>query len=208
MEDWQVARSSGVCSRCEGELTEGQEYYAVLRELDEGFERADYCLDCWDEQAVEHFCFWRSRIPVREKKQAKSLLVDDAVLISFFERLESETEPIRVRFRFVLALILMRKRRLRYERTVREDDAEIWLMRQPASDVVHRVQNPKMDDTQIAEVSGQLGVILRGGASDDLEDAFRVEAPSDEASPEGGVSDGAADEPDRKVPAGEGRTPE
>ncbi len=171
MAEWDVAKSSGQCSRCDAELTEGQEYYAVLLETPEGFERQDFCRACWDEQPAERFCFWKSRMPVREEKH-KSLLVDDAVLINFFERLERETDPVRVRFRFVLALILMRKRLLRYEDTVRKDDAEIWQMRLTGTSSVHEVVNPKLSDEEITEVSGQLGVILRGDVAGDLADGL------------------------------------
>ena len=40
-----------------------------------------------------------------------------------------ETRPQRIAFRFVLALILMRKRLLKYEETQSEDGMEIWRMR-------------------------------------------------------------------------------
>lgn len=189
MADWDVARSSGCCDRCGCELAEGQEYCAALIEAPEGFERKDFCLDCWAAESVEHFCFWRSRVPVREKKA--KLLVDDGVLINFFERLEDETDPLRVRFRFVLALILMRKKLLRYETTVREDDRELWQMRLAGTDTVHRVENPKMDDEQVTAVSGQLSAILRAGSVEDAADAMDPGDPpmaDDVASP--GPDDG------------------
>jgi len=69
-----------------------------------------------------------------------------------------------------LALILMRKRLLRYEDTVRKDDAEIWQMRLTGTSSVHEVVNPKLSDEQITDVSGQLGVILRGDVAGDLAD--------------------------------------
>ncbi len=167
MAEWEVARSSGRCRRCDGELNEGQEYVGVLVEAEGGFEREDYCLTCWDEQPAEHFCFWKTRVPVKEEKKDRRLLVDDAVLINFFERLDKQTDPIKVRFRFVLALILMRKKLLRYEQTVKSEGTERWQMRLTSTNALHQVENPKMDDEQIAEVSRQLGVILRGETPDD-----------------------------------------
>ncbi len=171
MAEWEVARSSGRCQRCDAEFKEGQDFYTALRESEEGFERRDFCPTCWEGDEPAAFCFWKTRVPPKETKQR--LLVDDGVLINFFERLADQTEPLRVRFRFVLALILMRKKLLRYERTVREDDREVWIMRLTGSDGEHRVENPSMDDDQIAEVSGQLGVILRGEASAGPDDLVR-----------------------------------
>jgi hypothetical protein len=167
MEEWDVARASGQCCLCRAVIDQGQEYYAVLTETGEGFERKDYCLECWGEGGQEHFCFWRSRIPVKEGASKRKLLVDDGMLINFFERLENDDEAMRVRFRFVLALILMRKKLLRYEQTVSDGEREYWQMRLGATNAIHQVVNPKMDDRQIAEVSAQLGVILRGEAGGD-----------------------------------------
>ncbi|MBN1343380.1 MAG: hypothetical protein JXQ73_11905 [Phycisphaerae bacterium] len=168
MSDWEIARATGRCGRCEVELKEGDDYYGVLFEVGEGFERKDFCPGCWEAEALEHFCFWKSRIPVKEKKE--KLLVDDGVLINFFERLDQQTEPMRVRFRFVLALLLMRKKLLRYEQTMSDGENEHWQMRLTTTNALHQVLNPKMDDEQIASVSGQLGVILRGETSSGIDD--------------------------------------
>ncbi len=169
MEDWAVSRASGRCAQCDQELAERQEYYAVLSEVPTGFERKDLCLKCWQGPPEGHFCFWKSRVPVHEKKK-RQIQVNDAVLISFFERLGREADPMRQRFRFVLALILMRKRLLRYEQTVRNDEQEHWQMRLAGTNAIHHVANPQMNDQQIAEVSQQIGFLLRGDVPDDLDE--------------------------------------
>jgi hypothetical protein len=166
MADWEIARTTGQCNQCQAELKEGDEYYGVLFEAAEGFERKDFCPGCWEQGSPEGFCFWKSRVPIKETKKEK-LLVDDDVLINFFERLDQQTDPLRVRFRFVLALLLMRKKLLRYEQTITDGENEHWQMRLTKTNALHQVFNPKMDDEQIAAVSSQLGVILRGETGDD-----------------------------------------
>lgn len=198
MADWEVARSSGQCSGCEIELAPGDAYYAALFEAEESFERKDYCPKCWEALSAERFCFWKSCVPTPEKKEKKNQLVDNAVLINFFERLDQQEDPMRVRFRFVLALILMRKKLLRYEQTTKKDDTEYWRMRLPSADSVHEVINPKMDDEQIAEVSTQLGVILRGGTPGDSTDAVDQDDAGDavdqDDAGEGTADDNATDD--------------
>lgn len=161
--DWEVERTSGRCAVSGREFAEGEEFYAVLVDRDGQFERLDYSLACWDGPPAGAYCFWKSRVAQREKK--RRLLVDDEVLVSFFCRLADEDEPIKVQFRFVLALILMRKRLLKYERTVREQDSEIWLMRLKSRDELHRVVNPQLGEDQIGAVSQQLGAILHEDAA-------------------------------------------
>jgi hypothetical protein len=63
---------------------------------------------------------------------------------------------------FVLALILMRKRLLRYEGSKIEDDMELWRMVLATDRSEHRVANPRLTDEQIEGVSSQLSAILHG----------------------------------------------
>lgn len=162
MEQWEVTRCSGVCTATGRALAEGEEHYAVLVEEGESFRREDYSLEAWSGPPAGAFCFFKTRVPFKEKK--KRLLVDDDVLVNFFTRLADATEEARVHFRFVLALILMRKRLLKYEQTEREGDAEIWIMRlvRDKDGPSHRVRNPRLNDTQIEQVSRELGAILHG----------------------------------------------
>lgn len=160
MSQWQVERGGGKCTGTDSEFEQGQEYYAALIEKDDGFERCDFSCEYWQEHKPKVFCFWKTRVP--HKDQRKKLFVDDGILINMFERLENETETLRVNFRFVLALILMRKRLLKYEDTEKDQDKEIWKMRFVRESKIHKVVNPQLDDEQIEKVSQELSSILQG----------------------------------------------
>jgi hypothetical protein len=172
LDQWEIEPTTRRCAATGAELAEGQEFYAVLFDEEGRLRRADYCLDAWTGPPEGAFCHFRSRIPVKEKKER--LLVDDDVLISFFVRLADAEEEGKLHFRFVLALILMRKRLLKYEETIHEQEREFWRMRltrqpadgEPAPDV-QRVLNPHLDDVQIEAVSKELGAILHGCGADD-----------------------------------------
>ena len=167
MERWQVDRSAGHCVKTGAALKEGQTYYTVLFEEGDTFRREDYSEAGWCGPPAGAFCHFKTRMPVKEKK--KRLLVDDDVLVNFFSRLADEQEPSRLRFRFVLALILMRKRLLKYDETVREGMAEYWRMRLVAESQVHTVLNPRMTDHEIHDVSRELSVILHADMDADLD---------------------------------------
>lgn len=163
MADYQIAPHSGVCTISQRHMEEGEEFYAVLFETPEGFERREYSVAAWTEPPEGYFCFWKSRIPHKEQK--KKLLVDDEVIINLFLRLEDSTAEIKLHFRFVLALILMRKRILKYEETVIENGAEFWVMRLVKEKTHYRVLNPRLTDEQTTRVSQELGAILHGDLS-------------------------------------------
>ncbi|MCB9851192.1 MAG: hypothetical protein H6817_10875 [Phycisphaerales bacterium] len=170
MDQWEVARCGGTCVATNRELVAGEEHYAVLFEDGESFRREDYCLEAWQGPPPGAFCFFKTRVPVREKK--KRLLVDNDVIINFFIRLTDEDAESRLHFRFVLALILLRKRLLKYEETEQEGDKEFWIMRlvRDKEGPAHRVLNPRLNDAQIETVSRELSAILHGdmGEFDEL----------------------------------------
>lgn len=159
-QDWQVGHSTGRCSVSDRELMEGEEFYAVLFEDGDSFRRADYSLESWTGPPPDSFCHFKTRVPVKEKK--KRLLVDDELLMNFFLRLGGESDASRVRFRFVLALILMRKRLLRYETTESVDGQEFWTMTAPKDHATHKLLNPHLTDDQIEGVSEQITLIMHG----------------------------------------------
>lgn len=159
------------------------------------FQRLNYCPDCWpkspwatggaalldegqsaattDLYGAPPVAVWSARVMPREKK--KRTFVDDSVLMNFFLRLADDAEPVRQQFRFVLMLILMRHRKLRHEGIERADGGDAWQVRlMPAMaqtvgadpETVHRVIDPRMDDSQIEQVASQLGQILQ----EDLDD--------------------------------------
>ena len=198
MSDWAIGRTSGRCAVSGRELAEGERYYAVLFDRGDTFERRDYSEACWEGPPEGAFCSWRARIP--ERRERKRQFVDDQVLMDFFERLGGESEESKVQFRFVLTLILMRKRLLKYVSQVEEQGAKWWMMRlmgpfKPADEgqAMRRVLNPELDEGQIEEVSRQLGVILTGDFSEfDRSGELPVEEAEYGAveSADGGASDG------------------
>ena len=159
MDEWEVSKPLGQCCGTGKKIEPGEEYFAALVETNEGLERRDFCADYWQEQKPDVFCFWKSRLPHPDQK--KQIFVDDEMLMAFFERLAQETEQERINFRFVLALILMRKRRLKYDLSGTQDGKEIWRLRITGDKEFVEVINPHLDEEQIEQLSSQIGEILQ-----------------------------------------------
>lgn len=160
--DWDtyVKRTSG-CGKCQKQFAEQETYHATLCEAGEGFERRDFCQACWsDDLNKTAFSTWQARVPKKEEK--KRLFVDDQVLLDFFKRLTEASDETKQGFCFVLALILMRKRLLKYVSTEQKDDLEIWIMRLPSEDKEYKVPNPHLDDAQIEQIRTELSTVLAG----------------------------------------------
>jgi hypothetical protein len=156
---YDLGRRASNCSICQQHLLAGEKLMAALRETPQGFERLDTCIDCWPKVDRDHLlAFWQTAMPLHEAK--KKVFVDDAVLCELFERLKDTVEEPKLNFRFVLGLILMRKRMLSYESSRDENGKEIWIVRFRGKDDRLDLLNPKLNEQQVAEVSQQLGEIL------------------------------------------------
>ena len=160
MIEWKISKPLGQCSGIGKKIEYGEEYFATLVETDEGLQRRDFCADYWLAEKPQVFCYWKSKLPHPDEK--KQIFVDDEMLMAFFERLETETEQEKINFRFVLALILMRKRRLKYNASKTETGKEIWRLRIVGRDnQFAEVTNPHLDKEQIKQLSSQIGQILQ-----------------------------------------------
>ncbi len=166
MADYEISKTAGTCSACGRTFAEGESFYSVVYETPEGFERRDIAEDCWQGPPEDAFCHFKTRLPKKEAKKRKRF-VDDNVLIEFFRRLDKTEDAQKLRFRFVLSLILLRKRILKYEGTHRDDAGEFWDMRLVREKTIHRVFNPSMDESEIESLTRELGVILEGEDFDD-----------------------------------------
>lgn len=122
-------------------------------------------------------CFFKTRMP--RKEEPKRTFVDDDLLINFFTRLADSDDASKLRFRFVLSLILLRKRLLKYDRTIREGDVEHWEMRLMRDKSAHKVLNPRLNDDEIEDLTGQLGAILAGFVPDDDDGSAESNATSE-----------------------------
>ncbi len=159
MSEWEINKPLGQCWGSGKKIEYGEEYFGALVETEEGLQRRDYCADYWQSEKPDVFCFWKTRLPNPDQK--KQIFVDDDMLMAFFDRLEKETEPEKINFRFVLALILMRKRHLKYDETRIDNGNEIWRLRVVGDKQTAEVVNPHLNEEQIEQLSSQIGQILQ-----------------------------------------------
>lgn len=157
---YDVSRPHGKCFITGQIIDTGAKFMAALRETPAGFERLDISLDAWQTfDRKDVLAFWQTVMPAPQQVK-KKLFVDDQVLCELFERLATTTEPAKISFRFVLGLILMRKRMIVYESTNMDGDKEVWKVRFKGRDDQLDLVNPRLDEQQVMDVSRQLSEIL------------------------------------------------
>jgi len=157
---YDVPRPAGHCTVTARKIEPGEKLFAAIRETPEGIERVDVAPEAWEQfNKANLLAFWQTVMPEHEVK--KKVFVDDEVLCTLFERLADAAEPVKINFRFVLGLILMRKRLIVYEDGRHDGDGrDVWVVRMKGSEQRLDLIDPKLDEQQVTEVSQQLGEIL------------------------------------------------
>ncbi len=161
--DWNIAESQRCCTRCDCEFDDGDAYFSALYETSEAFLRKDFCPRCWDEsdddQRGRPFSFWQTEVPREE--EPKKVFVDTNVIFDFFRQLaEEEHIPVKRNFRYILGLMLMRKKKLKLKDVVREDGKEYLVLRRSRTQELHRVLDPKLSEEELDQVKAELTQIL------------------------------------------------
>ena len=155
-----VSRPEGRCTATGTIIAPGDRFMAMVTETPVGIERSDFTLEAWpsvDKAAA--LAYWQCVMPAPGQTK-KKVFVDDEVLCTLFERLADATEPAKLHFRFVLGLILMRKRLLVYDGAAQQDGADVWLVHFKGRTEQLPLIDPKLDQEQMQAVSSQLGEVL------------------------------------------------
>ena len=187
-ENWNIRSRAQVCAHSGRAFGDGEVFVTALLEDGKTGElvRRDYTLTSWGEvegQLAPGFSFWRSayepskvegRPEIAEKESAEVLL----------RRLCEEDSIATENTRYILAVMLERKKQLKQTGARESDDATYLIYEQPKTGEVYLIRDPERKLGQLEEVQQEVARLLGGGGG---------EAAAEGAAPEGVA--GAGGEP-------------
>jgi hypothetical protein len=156
--DYQIQPNTRRCVVTGKELPPGTRYFTVLLDQAGKWVRQDYSVEAWQGPPAGAFSWWAGRVPAQQA--GKQVRVDDEMLMDCFARLQGETEPGRVNFRYVVALLLMRRKRLKFEQVRTQDGAEVLRLRCVRTGTGHDVVNPRLGDDEMIAVQDEVFKVL------------------------------------------------
>ena len=192
MSDWKIRRLRGECAKCERAFeTDGERLLTQVCFVDEELVREDYHPECWEEPS-DAIYWWATRLEVKGKS---TLALDFELIERLFFQLEERREDKIRELRYLLCLMLMRKRRLKLVKVQRGGDGEAMLVRRPRRKEEWRVFVYDFEPERLELLRGELATLLDGdfedGAADpsdkssgDAEPAVEAEISGDEGSAE------------------------
>lgn len=158
MTDYRLQPHTRACALTGRELQPGEKFYTALFDENGAFHRRDYSAEAWEGPPEGAFSFWMGHVP-SETKKARPVF-DDELLLECFGRLEGQTDPHQLRFRYVVALLLVRRKRLVLDRVEEHNGVESLALHCPRTGKKHEVQNPGLADEEIATVQDEIFELL------------------------------------------------
>ncbi|MBY0456617.1 MAG: hypothetical protein K2V38_04715 [Gemmataceae bacterium] len=160
MPDFDIQGPTKVCGRTGRELQPGDRFFAALAERDGKLVRTDYAPEAWTGPPDGAVAYWAGKVPAAGHKPRKAVVNDD-VLLDCFDRLKDSTEPDGLNFRYVAALLLMRRKRFRFEDATRDPAGrDVLVVRDARGGAVHHVADPRLNDEQVAAVQAEVFRVL------------------------------------------------
>jgi hypothetical protein len=158
MTDYQIQPNTRKCAVTGRELQAGEKYYAVLVEEGDHWLRRDYSVEGWQGPPADAIGFWAGRVPPPDAHAKPKF--DDDMLLDCFARLEPETEQRKVSFRYVIALLLMRRKRFKFERTIASAGQQTLCLRCVKTGAEHHVIDPGLSEEELEKVQDDVFHVL------------------------------------------------
>ena len=157
MLDFEVQRCTRRCCKTEREFQPGETFYSVLLPQGGNVVRRDYCKEAWEGAPAESLGWWKSQMP--DINARKLHWAPNDVLLHYFEQLENQ--PGKEDLRYVLALLLIRRRIVRAEETAEgEQESGQLVVYSPRTETEYRVQVVLPEAERIAAIQHELAELL------------------------------------------------
>ncbi len=156
-ETWEITGSGGVCGRCNTEIKIMEPFFSSLGVVDGAIARKDYCQTCWGADAgAEGIAFWRTARMPKEAPRRRYVKLDlDVVWQIFISMHAAPQEGLEAELKYVLALILLRRRRLELassgggQLAFKDKEQKAYVLRDPV-----------LGEERIKELTDRLGELL------------------------------------------------
>jgi hypothetical protein len=108
--DYQLKPLGKTCSKSGAKLLPGEVCYSAVVAKGNDWERIDFSRDAWQGPPEDAIGYWRTKVPPQTEARRR---LDSDALLRYFEQLCEDANPAQDKFRYVLALLLVQRRRLR-----------------------------------------------------------------------------------------------
>jgi len=156
-QDWEIRKRSDLCTATQRPFEEGEFFYTALYREADGFRREDVSEEAWAARGEEPrpFSFWRSKFEMPPPPPPEPLAKQDAE--SILRRLVEEQAETTRNVRYILALMLERKRILK---PMPSEDDSVMVYEHAQTGETFLIPNPHLRLEQVPEVQREVSALL------------------------------------------------
>jgi hypothetical protein len=158
--DYEIQKSSRHCAKTGRELKPGETFYSVLVADGAKIVRQDFAVESWEGPPEGSLGSWKSQVP--SVSSNKVHWAPNDVMLELLEQWEHD--PLKVESRYVLSLLMVRRRILRTDETeTNEAGQEVSVLYCPRRETTYRVLTAMPNAAHAAEIQAELGQLLFAG---------------------------------------------
>lgn len=154
MIEYDIAAPGRICTATGRELKPGEPFFAVLVEEAGKFVRKDYAADAWPGAPEQYVAFWTGKVPPTDRPRKPTF--NDDLLMEWFQHLAGSSEANRQNIRYVVALLLMRRKRLKFEDVKRQNQTDLLVLRDARTGTRHEIADPRLTEDEIVAVQDEV----------------------------------------------------
>jgi hypothetical protein len=162
MLDFEVQRFTRKCSQTDEVLQPGATFYSALVAQGSAVVRKDYAEKSWRGPPEGVVGWWKSQVP--DVHAPKMHWAPNDVIVHYFEQLEGD--EVQADLRYVLALLMIRRRIVRLEETrLDEQRGEVMVMYCPRNEREYEVAVVSPTERRVREIQQEIAALLFGGTA-------------------------------------------
>lgn len=168
MIDWNIQARAHACQACQKHFVEKEPFHTLLFDERHGYNRLDVCEACWKNQFSQgagdkkgFISYWQS-IYTPPPAAAPEVIQRDTAE-SLLRKLVEQNAPEHAGARFILAVMLERKRILKVKTQVVENGTRILIYEQAKTGDLFSIPDPKLELNHLEQVQKDVAYLLEHG---------------------------------------------
>ena len=157
--DFEVTHCSRQCAASGRTLAPGETYFSTLQMEAGKPVRRDCSVEEWRGAPEDAIAWWKAAVPRGDASKPK--LAPQDVLLNLFAELAEQ--PAEADFRYVLGLLLIRRRILKLEETRRDAAGEVMVLECPRRNETYELRATTPDPMQTEQLQQRMIELLYGG---------------------------------------------
>lgn len=152
--DYHLRPLGKTCAACEQPFQAGERVHSVVVQKNDDLERLDISEACWEalpEGAIAH---WQCVVPEQKPKRAAQL--DPDSMLAYFEQLVEDADPEQDKLRYVLALFLLQKRRLKLDGSATGESGELLQLSGTRGEGPFEIPDQQLAEAEIIRLQADL----------------------------------------------------